>query len=67
MQTKFSMYSVTQSTRVYRNGPKERKCPVSGTSLDKKKAWLLSEVRGEWPDCFKLIVSQLPNGWTQKC
>lgn len=45
MQTRFSVYSVTQSTRVYRNGPKERKCPVNGSLLDKKKSLVV--VRGK--------------------
>jgi len=38
-------------------GPKERKYPVSGSSVG-KNALLMPEVRGEWPDRFELIERQ---------
>ncbi|KAF7667055.1 hypothetical protein LDENG_00080500 [Lucifuga dentata] len=39
------------------NGPKKRKYPVSGSSLG-ENALLMPEVRGEWPDRFKMIERQ---------
>jgi len=40
------------------NGPKKRKYPASGSSLQGENALLMSEVRGEWPDWLELIERQ---------
>ena len=50
-------FSRTTISRVTENGPKKRKYPVSGTSLG-ENALLMPEVRGEWPDWFKMIERQ---------
>ena len=50
-------FSRTTISRVTENGPKKRKFPVSGTSLG-ENALLKPEVRGEWPDWFKMIERQ---------
>ncbi len=40
-----------------KNGPKDTKYPVSGSSVG-ENALLMPEVRGEWPDLFELIEKQ---------
>ena len=50
-------FSRTTISRVTENGPKMRQYPVSGTSLG-ENALLMPEVRGEWPDWFKMIERQ---------
>ena len=50
-------FSRTTISRVTENGPKKRKYPVSGTLLG-ENALLVPEVRGEWPDWFKMIERQ---------
>lgn len=51
------IYFPTQpSLEVTENGLKVIKHPVSTSSL--KNAFLMPEVRGEWPDCFELIEKQ---------
>ncbi|MDF4259779.1 hypothetical protein P3388_25940 [Vibrio parahaemolyticus] len=39
------------------DGPKKKKYPVSSSSLG-ENALLMPEVRGEWPDWFKMIERQ---------
>jgi len=36
------------------NREKKRRYPVRGSSVG-ENAWLMPEVRGEWPDWFELI------------
>ncbi len=50
-------FSHTTISRVYENGPKKRKYPVSGSCVD-ENALLMSEVRGEWADWLEMIERQ---------
>ncbi len=50
-------FSCTTISRVYENGLKKRKYPVSGSCVD-KNALLMSEVRGEWADWLEIIERQ---------
>jgi len=53
-------------SRVYRKwSGKKKKNPVSGSSVG-ENALLMPEVRGEWPDWFKLIEKQ-QYGTTKIC
>ncbi len=50
-------FSRTIISRVYKEGPKKRKYPVSGSCVD-KNALLMSEVSGEWGDWLEMIERQ---------
>ncbi len=50
-------FSRTAISRVYKNGPKKRKYPVSCSWVD-ENALLMSEVRGEWADWLEMIERQ---------
>ncbi len=47
-------FSQTTISRVYSNGLKKRKYPVSGSCVD-ENALLMSEVRGQWAEWLEMI------------
>ncbi len=50
-------FSLTTTSRVYREWSEKEKYPVSGSCVD-ENALLMSEVRGEWADWLEMIERQ---------